>query len=127
MVNKDIELKNIKVGSNITLKNVFFETGKWDIKSDSYPELERLVALLKEVPLLKIEISGHTDNVGSDSFNELLSQKRADAVVNFLSKKGVSKERLIAKGYGKSKPVVTNDTEEGRAQNRRTEFEIIEN
>ena len=127
LVNKDIELKNIKVGSNITLRNVFFNSGKWDVKSDSYAELDRLVALLSDIPSLKIEISGHTDNVGSESFNELLSQRRADAVVNYLAGKGVDKKRLSAKGYGQSKPVDSNNTSEGRALNRRTEFEIIEN
>ena len=127
LVNKDIELKNIKVGSNITLRNVFFNSGKWDVKSDSYAELDRLVALLSDIPALKIELSGHTDNVGSVSFNELLSQRRADAVVNYLVGKGVDKKRLSAKGYGQSKPVDSNNTAEGRALNRRTEFEIIEN
>ena len=127
MVTKDIELKNIKVGNNITLKNVFFNTAKWDVKADSYAELDRLVALLAEIPSLKIEISGHTDNVGSESLNELLSQKRADAVVKYLVEKGVDKNRLTAKGYGQSKPVGPNDTEQGRALNRRTEFEITEN
>ena len=127
LVNKDIELKNIKVGSNITLRNVFFNSGKWDVKSDSYAELDRLVALLSDISSLKIEISGHTDNVGSVSFNELLSQRRADAVVNYLAGKGVDKNRLSAKGYGQSKPVDSNNTAEGRALNRRTEFEIIEN
>ncbi len=127
LVNKDIELKNIKVGSNITLRNVFFNSGKWDVKSDSYAELDRLVALLSDIPSLKIEISGHTDNVGSVSFNKLLSQRRADAVVNYLAGKGVDKKRLSAKGYGQSKPVDSNNTAEGRALNRRTEFEIIEN
>ena len=127
LVNKDIELKNIKVGSNIALRNVFFNSGKWDVKSDSYAELDRLVALLSDITSLKIEISGHTDNVGSVSFNELLSQRRADAVVNYLVGKGVDKKRLSAKGYGQSKPVDSNNTAEGRALNRRTEFEIIEN
>ena len=127
MVNKDIELKNIKVGSNITLKNVFFNTGKWEVKTDSYAELDRLVKLLSDIPSLKIEISGHTDNVGSESFNEILSQRRADAVVSFLVGKGVDKNRLSAKGYGQSTPVESNYTAEGRASNRRTEFEIIEN
>ena len=127
LVNKDIELKNIKVGSNIALRNVFFNSAKWDIKADSYAELDRLVALLSDIPSLKIEISGHTDNVGSVSFNELLSQRRADEVVSYLVGKGVDKKRLSAKGYGQSKPVDSNNTAEGRALNRRTEFEIIEN
>ena len=127
LVNKDIELKNIKIGSNIALRNVFFNSSKWVIKSDSYAELDRLVALLSDIPDLKIEISGHTDNVGSVSFNELLSQRRADAVVNYLVGKGVDKKRLTAKGYGQSRPVDSNNTAEERASNRRTEFEIIEN
>ena len=126
-VTKDIELKNIKVGSNITLRNVFFNTGKWEVKADSFSELERLVTLLDDVPTLKIEISGHTDNIGTVSFNELLSQKRADAVVDYLLSKGVDKKRLLAKGYGQSNPVNSNDTDEGRAANRRTEFKILEN
>ena len=127
MVTKDIELSNIKVGNNITLKNVFFNTGKWHVKEDSHSELDRLVLLLSDIPGLKIEISGHTDNIGTESFNELLSQRRADAVVNYLVGKGVDKNRLVAKGYGQSIPVGSNDTDEGRAANRRTEFEIIEN
>jgi flagellar motor protein MotB len=127
MVNKDIELKNIEIGNNITLKNVFFNTGKWQVKEDSYTELDRLVALLIEIPSLKIEISGHTDNIGTKSFNVLLSQRRADAVVGYLVAKGVEKKRLIAKGYGQDNPVQTNDSEEGRASNRRTEFKITGN
>ena len=127
IVTKDIELKNIKVGSNITLRNVFFESGKWEINDDSFAELERLFLLLNDFPKLKIEISGHTDNIGSESFNELLSQRRADAVVNYLIEKGVDISRLSAKGYGQANPVSSNDTQESRASNRRTEFEIIEN
>ena len=127
MLTKDIELKNIKVGNNITLKNVFFNSGKWNIKADSYAELDRLVFLLSDIPSLKIEISGHTDNVGKESFNELLSQRRADAVVEYLVMKGIDKIRLTAKGYGKLDPVQSNDTEKGRASNRRTEFKITEN
>ena len=126
-VTKDVELKNIRVGSNIALRNVFFNTGKWEVKEDSYTELARLVLLLNEVPSLKILISGHTDNIGAESFNQLLSQRRADAVVNYLVEKGVNRNRLSAKGYGQSNPVESNDNSEGRATNRRTEFEIIEN
>tara|TARA_B100000767_G_scaffold71961_1_gene68459 strand:- start:1585 stop:3684 length:2100 start_codon:yes stop_codon:yes gene_type:complete len=127
IVTKDVKLKNIKVGSNITLRNVFFDSGKWEVKDDSYAELARLVLLLNDVPNLKIEISGHTDNIGAESFNELLSQRRADAVVNYLVEKGVDIVRLSAKGYGQTNPVGSNDTPESRASNRRTEFEIIEN
>ena len=83
--------------------------------------------MLSDIPTLKIEISGHTDNVGTESFNELLSQRRADAVVRYLAARGVDRSRLTAKGYGQSIPVESNDTEEGRAANRRTEFEILDN
>lgn len=74
---------------------------------------------------LKIEISGHTDNVGSDALNQKLSENRAKAVVDYLTSKGISSLRMISKGYGKTQPIATNNTEEGRALNRRTEFKII--
>lgn len=127
LVNKTIELKNIKIGSKIALRNVFFDTGKSEIRSESNAELDRLVQLLKDVPGLKIELSGHTDNTGSVSSNNKLSQDRADAVVNYLSSKGIAKARLTAKGYGSERPIDSNDTAQGRQNNRRTEFEIIGN
>ena len=127
LVDKVIELKNIKVGSNITLRNVFFDLGKSKIKKDSYPELDRLVDLLNDISTLKIEISGHTDNIGNKDFNELLSMQRASAVLNYIVNKGINKNRLTAIGFGDSKPIDSNNTKVGRANNRRTEFKIIEN
>lgn len=127
LVNKTIELKNIKIGSKIALRNVFFDTGKSEIRSESFAELDRLVKLLKDVLALKIELSGHTDNTGSVQSNNKLSQDRAEAVVNYLASKGIAKNRLVAKGYGSSRPVDTNDTASGRQNNRRTEFEITGN
>ena len=127
IVSKEIELKSVKIGSKIELKNVFFNSAKWDILSDSYAELDRLIDFMLEFQSLKIEISGYTDNVGSESFNHLLSQKRAEAVVNYLVENGIGSERLIAIGYGQKNPVASNRTIEGRAANRRTEFKIIEN
>lgn len=127
LVNKTIELKNIKIGSKIALRNVFFDTGKSTLRPESSAELDRLVQLLKDVPSLKIELSGHTDNTGSAQGNITLSQNRAQAVMDYLVSKGISKSRLSAKGYGSSKPVATNDTAEGRQLNRRTEFEITGN
>ncbi len=124
LVNKVIELKNIAIGSKIALRNVFFDTGKSTLRAESNGELDRIVKLLKDVPTLTIEISGHTDNTGSASINESLSQQRAEAVVTYLKTKGIVVTRLTAKGYGSSKPVTTNSNEEGRQQNRRTEFEI---
>jgi len=124
LVNKTIELKNIAVGSKIALRNIFFDHGKATLRAESNAELDRLVKLMKDVPNLKIEISGHTDNTGSATVNETLSQQRADAVVAYLTTKGIAANRMVAKGYGSSKPVATNNTDDGRQQNRRTEFEI---
>ena len=127
MVSKEIALKNIDIGSKIALRNVFFETGKSEVKIDSYPELDRLIQLMLDVPTLKIELSGHTDNVGNDEYNLNLSQRRADAVRVYLTSRGIDKSRVLAVGYGESKPVDSNDTKDGRANNRRTEFEITDN
>ena len=124
LVNKVIELKNIAIGSKIALRNVFFDTGKSTLRMESNGELDRIVKLLKDVPTLRIEISGHTDNTGSAAINETLSQQRAEAVVTYLKNKGIVATRLTAKGYGASKPVNSNSSDEGRQQNRRTEFEI---
>jgi outer membrane protein OmpA-like peptidoglycan-associated protein len=127
MINKDIQLKNIDIGSKIALRNVFFDTGRAEVKIDSYPELDRLIQLMTDVPSLKIELSGHTDNVGGKAANESLSQRRADAVRQYLVSRSVDGNRVTAKGYGSSRPVDSNATKEGRANNRRTEFEIIAN
>jgi len=109
------------------LRNIFFDVGQATLRSESNTELDRLAKLLKDVPVLKVEISGHTDNTGSSSINDKLSQDRAEAVVVYLKGKGISAGRLTAKGYGASKPIATNNNKQGRQENRRTEFEIIEN
>lgn len=127
LVNKVIELKNIKIGSKIALRNIFFDTGKSFLRSESNAELDRLVQLMKDVPNLKVEISGHTDNTGSAKMNESLSQDRAQAVVDYLKGKGIAATRMTAKGYGQNLPIATNDTSDGRQQNRRTEFEVTGN
>ncbi|MDP4266216.1 MAG: OmpA family protein [Bacteroidota bacterium] len=124
---KDIALQPIVVGSTVILKNIFFETASYQLKDESITELEKLVDFMTKNSKLKIEISGHTDNVGDDKSNQLLSENRAKAVVDFLISKNISSNRLSPKGYGKTKPVDTNDTSDGRANNRRTEFKIIEN
>jgi len=124
LVNKVIELKNIAIGSKIALRNIFFDTGKSTLRAESNAELDRLVKLMKDVPSLKIEISGHTDNTGSATLNETLSQSRAEAVVAYLTTKGIAANRMTAKGYGASKPIASNATDDGKQQNRRTEFEI---
>lgn len=127
LINKTIELKNITIGSKIALRNIFFDVGRATLRSESNAELDRLVSLLKDVPSLKVEISGHTDNTGSASINDKLSQDRAEAVVVYLKGKGIAAGRLTAKGYGSSNPIATNNNAQGRQENRRTEFEIIAN
>jgi outer membrane protein OmpA-like peptidoglycan-associated protein len=106
------------------LRYVYFETGKARLKPESTAELDQLLSLLEQNPELKIVVSGHTDNTGDEKANLRLSQLRAEAVTDYLSNKGIAKDRLSARGYGSSKPVTSNDTEEGRNQNRRVEFVI---
>lgn len=127
LVDKTIELKNIKIGSKIALRNIFFDTGKSTLRSESNAELDRLVKLMKDVPSLKIEISGHTDNTGSAKLNNSLSKERAAAVVAYLKSKGVSSSRMTSEGYGSTQPIASNASSSGRQQNRRTEFEIKAN
>lgn len=122
---KDIDLKKIQVGSTIVLKNIFYDFDKATLRQESTYELERLLKLLVEMPNLKIEISSHTDSKGANDYNFKLSDSRAKSVVDYLISKGISKDRLVSKGYGEEKPISTNDTEEGRQLNRRTEFKVL--
>lgn len=122
---KNIPLQPIEANATIVLHNIFFESKQYALQPTSMIELDKLVLLLKENPGLKTEISGHTDNVGADKDNLLLSENRAKAVVKYLEEKGIAPTRLQAKGYGETKPVADNETEEGKAQNRRTEFKVI--
>lgn len=125
MVN-NVKMLNVKSGSKIILNNIFFDTAKDFLRPESMEELDRLVKMLKEHVALKIEISGHTDNRGDEKANQLLSQNRAKNVVNYLVTNGVAAARLTFKGYGSSNSIASNDTEDGRKQNRRTEFLIVE-
>ena len=118
-------ISKMKVGEIVRLNNIFFEFGKATLKEESYPELKKVVILLNDNANMQIEISGHTDNVGSDDANLKLSQDRAQSVVDYLIENGIKKNRLVAKGYGETQPVATNDTDEGRALNRRVEFKIL--
>ncbi|MFH1297346.1 MAG: OmpA family protein [Bacteroidota bacterium] len=122
---KNIPLQPIRVGETVILKNIFFDTDKYDLKPISYIELEKLVYLLKANPFLKIEISGHTDIRGSEEHNLELSKNRAKAVFLYLVNHGIPSNRLTYDGYGFSRPIDSNETETGRANNRRTEFRII--
>ncbi len=123
--NIDIPLQPLEVNAMIVLKNIFFDTKMYEIKPESTPELDNLVHLLKDNPTLKIQISGHTDNVGKTEDNLKLSDDRAQAVVKYLTAKGINPNRLSYKGYGASQPIAPNTTEEGRSQNRRTEVKVI--
>jgi OmpA-OmpF porin, OOP family len=109
-----------------TLDHVYFDTNKWDIKPASLPTLEKLYQSFVKNPKLVVEIAGHTDHVGDDANNLRLSQLRADAIREYLIKKGISEGRVLAKGYGEKSPVAGNDTDAGRAKNRRTEVKVIE-
>ena len=109
----------------ITLKNVFFDSGKAILKKESNAALNELYDALKMKPAMVIEIAGHTDNVGSKEANQLLSEQRAVSVRAYLIRKGIAANRIQAKGYGDTKPVAYNDSSEGRQQNRRTEVRII--
>ena len=120
-------IASVEIGTKISMNNIFFEFGKATLRPESYPELNRLSIFFKSSAKMLTEISGHTDNVGSDEVNNKLSQERADVVRNYLLTQGVSAERLTAKGYGKNKPKVANDTLENQAINRRVEFEILKN
>ncbi|TKC10062.1 hypothetical protein FA048_07585 [Pedobacter polaris] len=120
----EILLEKIKVGSNVTLQNIFFDTNKYELLPSSMVELNILTELLKNNQNVAIEIQGHTDNVGDVKLNDKLSENRAKAVYDFLIGNGIEKKRLSYKGYGATKPQADNITEEGRKQNRRTEFII---
>jgi len=122
----DVPLQKIKAGSSIVLNNVFFDTDKSELKPSSKVELNKLVSFLNDNPALKVELGGHTDNIGSDESNLILSEKRASAVVAYLIDNRVPANRLVAKGYGETKPLDSNETETGRAKNRRTEFTILQ-
>ncbi len=126
-VKKDIALKPIEKGTKVVLNNIFFETGKADLKPESFVELAKVVELLRNNRTMVVEIGGHTDNVGADDANMKLSHARAKSVRDYLVNAGIVSERLQAKGYGKTEPIATNDTPEGRQANRRTEFVILEN
>lgn len=123
-VQKDIRLKNIAVGQSIVLKNIFFDFNKSTLRKESENEIAQLTKLLIDIPTMKIEISGHTDSYGSDSYNKTLSHQRAKAVYDRLIQNGTKADRLTFMGYGEEKPIDTNETDSGRQMNRRTEFKV---
>jgi outer membrane protein OmpA-like peptidoglycan-associated protein len=123
----NIGLQPIEKGALIILKNIFFDSKKADLQTSSFLELDKVAALMQENPKLVIQISGYTDNVGKPADNLLLSNNRSKAVVNYLLKKGIGVKRLMSKGFGETKPIAANNTELGKAQNRRTEMSVISN
>jgi outer membrane protein OmpA-like peptidoglycan-associated protein len=119
--------KLIPINNNavFVLQNLFFDTDKFDLKSESTEELTQLVELMKMNPKMEVMITGHTDNQGAVDYNVKLSENRAAAVVTYLVKAGIAPARLKSKGYGDSRPAAANDTEAGRAKNRRIELVIL--
>jgi len=122
----NIDLVKVKVGRKVVLNNILFETGKSVLTAASSMELDRLLDIMKENALMKIEISGHTDNTGSAVINTRLSEARAKTVVDYLINKGIDKSRMIFRGFGSLQPISDNSTAIGRAKNRRVEFKILE-
>lgn len=122
----DLTLVPIRQGERVRINNLFFDFGKADLRSESYLELNRLAELLRTTPELRIDVQGHTDNVGDDLRNQALSEARAGAVVTYLTSKGVAAGRMTQHGFGSHSPEVSNDNEQGRQRNRRVEFVIVE-
>lgn len=121
-----VELTPLTTETKFELQNITFETNSADLNSSSYDELNRVIELLVVNPKIKIEISAHTDDVGSEEYNQKLSDRRAQSVVNYLIENEIEIQRLIAKGYGESMPIFPNDTDENKAKNRRVELKIVE-
>lgn len=122
---KNVGLQPIEKGESVVLNNIFFETAKFDLKESSEVELKKLYDFMVKNPNIKIEISGHTDNIGNASSNKTLSKNRAESVKSYLQSLGIESTRMNAVGYGADQPIADNKTEEGRAKNRRTEFSIL--
>ncbi len=124
---KDVPLDPVEVGKTVVLNNIFFASDSYELDPRSRAELDKLVEFLLQNPLAVVEISGHTDNIGTPAYNQALSRQRATAVVTYLQASGIPATRLRAMGYGQDKPLAGNESEEGRAQNRRTELTVISN
>ena len=122
---EDIVLQKVEVGKKIVLNNIFFDSNESTLRPESFSELERAVKLMNDMISLQIEISGHTDNVGSSKSNRQLSEQRAKAVMDYLISKGCDKDRIKYKGYGSGQPIAPNNSDAGRQLNRRTEFKVL--
>jgi outer membrane protein OmpA-like peptidoglycan-associated protein len=124
-IHKDLYLAPVEIGQVIRLNNVFFDFDKWDLRPESFIELNRVVKLLEENPGIEIEMSAHTDSRGTDDYNFRLSDNRARSVMNYIISRNINSTRITSHGYGETKPVATNDTDDGRQLNRRVEFTIL--
>ena len=125
-ISNDLQLTKIEAGAAIVLNNIFFDFDKAVLKTSSYSELNRILDLMNEGKINKIEISGHTDSVGEDDYNKALSERRAKAVYSFFLNNDISKDRMQSVGYGETRPKLPNTTAEARSINRRVEFKILE-
>jgi outer membrane protein OmpA-like peptidoglycan-associated protein len=125
LINFDFVIK-YELPKVYTLENVYFDSGKSTLRPESYKALNNLAEVMLHKKSMKIEIAGHTDSDGDDEANMKLSQARAEVVKSYLIKKGIEAERIVAKGYGETQPVASNDTEEGKQKNRRTEVRILQ-
>ncbi len=123
---EDVSLKHLTVGATAVLERIYFDFDRATLKEESYPELQRFAKVMKQFPTFKVEISGHTDNMGQEEYNKMLSQWRAQAVVDYLVNDGIDESRFTSKGYGMDKPITTNETFFGRQTNRRIEIQIVE-
>jgi OmpA-OmpF porin, OOP family len=126
-IHKDLYLVPIEVGSVVRLNNVYFDFDKWFLRPESFVELDRVVKMLEENPAVEIEMSAHTDSWGSDQYNFKLSDNRARSVMEYILSKGIAPNRIRSQGYGETKPVVPNTSDENRQLNRRVEFTILKN
>jgi outer membrane protein OmpA-like peptidoglycan-associated protein len=128
IINRTIELRKLSVGVTSILRNIYFDSEKATFKTESYSELNKLESMLRSNSNIKVEIGGHTDGLGPANYNLFLSRKRAEAVKDYLTKKGIDARRVKAVGYGKTRPLASNDDEdEGREFNRRVEFKVLQN
>lgn len=125
-IDRAVSMQKLAVGVSGVLRNIYFDFDKWSFKNESYNELNKLERMMQQNPNIQVEISGHTDNIGTWDYNKYLSRRRAEAVKDFLTGKGIDARRVKATGHGESKPLASNDDEkDGREINRRVEFLVI--
>ncbi len=122
---KNIQLQPIQLNASVTLKNIQFASNSYQLEPVSDIELDKMVQLLNDNPTVQLQVNGHTDNTGTAAANLMLSANRAKAVATYLVNKGISPKRLSSKGFGQTKPIAGNDTEEGKAKNRRTDIVVV--